>query len=332
MYEEYQTNPNPGFDPRSRYEDAGGYLRSLLGSFLNQKKESEDQAWEEKKLADELAAQERIAKRSRDAQDPSVRYAAGVETVRMTRPDLQENTPEWRSAVHDAAGLPRETVWEQLQDKQAMREEQARQAKAAGKSDEEVYKILNGIGEYGPGGASITAAEKTAEGRQGVANTQAGAAAEVQRIKNEAPAKTPVAATKGPKNPGWKDEGYTIRRAKNSLATGSKMLTSNKMEGALEYKNLNDALDILLKEVADTPLTKKQAEALARIESLSKDGTLTPQEADELAKTIRTLADEPAPGAESDMSAGGSQERVLTIDGKKYLEAADGNMYEMIIG
>jgi len=71
MYEEYQTNPNPGFDPRQRYEDAGGYLRSVLGSFLNQKRYSEEEAAKAAEAEAERKSREKLVR----MQSPVNQYA-----------------------------------------------------------------------------------------------------------------------------------------------------------------------------------------------------------------------------------------------------------------
>jgi hypothetical protein len=328
MYEEYQNNPNPGFDPRQRYEDAGGYLRSVLGSFLTQKRDSEDRAIEESRFKRQLEAQEEQSRLTRKANDSMTKRLNAEGAVEARRPDLRPGTPEYESAVDAYMGIPRESTYERLMGQAA-----ANQAVAAGAGltgqDATDYTTL------GPGGVTKIRTTNTEVGGRGeVAKTNAEADVKVAGIRGpssqpraEKPVK-PVPTVTFADKKAIEEAAAAIDVA---IAVNSKAGTPESVEAT---QLLRGAAKILRQYGAKAMTETLTADQLKAIDELKATGQgLTPQRASELITRITnpTVAPAGGPGLVSDSRPEGT-ERVLNIDGKRYLEDADGELYEMVMG
>lgn len=323
MYEEYQTNPNPGFDRRSRYEDAGGYLRSILGSFLSQKKESEDKAWEEKKFQETMRQAEEQAEANRKANDPVTQYAEASAYA-----DMQGATGMQRDILIDRILSGREDTYSKILRGAYGRNDVLGQFGAPGTPQTDYVTM-------GPEAVTKKDVAETAAGaKTAVANTQAGSAAQVATIKANTPSKAAPPKAPKPENPNKLVDSFIYNNAESVIGDAVTQMTKNAHPDAAKFRYLlKTIVDFRKLYGAGAALSEPQKAILSEI--ASKGMSMDSKAIDDVVARLLATVNQPqgptgstGPG----LMSGSGQERVLNIGGKRYLEDANGDMYEMVMG
>lgn len=317
MYEEYQQNPNPGFDRRSRYEDAGGYLRSILGSFLNQKKTADDEARDEARFQAKMKQDEELARLARDSRDPVVQDAmmeAYLDREGITDPVLRESRKTSMRKMHNP-------YYQEV-------------GAAEGRADVVEKYPVQGVDPNAftaLGGKNVQSginAQTNADAQRDKATITSQGEITEENIRANAPPKTPTKEPK-PVNPNKFADGVEIDAADAVVKNVIEQLKgAKKIEEVPSYDTLRSSLKALTTEAKTRGLTKKQKDALQTI--VQAGVKLTPAQAAEAARAILDFTE--APSGPAEPTGGGIEPRVITMGGTRYLEDADGQLYEMIMG
>jgi hypothetical protein len=308
MYEEYQTNPNPGFDPRQKYEDAGGYLRSLLGSFLNQKKTAEDAALEQKRHEEMLSE----AQKNREAQGPEAEMKAKqAQVVRFA----------------EQAGLPLNdpAVLDFSQQIFAPSYNTYRSAVVRGDTAEKVAGIN--------ADTTVKTTDAKIGGSKEVAQINAGAKTGAAQIGADTAVRVagmpvrPGGASSKPVNPNLWAETNQLNTLETSFSTmADNLKKSGDLAGAEPYTNLLKLIKGFSRaSLKTTPLTANQNLAISVLkEKVGKGELLTQQDADDFVKLFVQADEGTGP-------TGPAAPQVISQDGRRFLKEGD-QMYEMVMG
>jgi len=334
MYEEYQQNPNPGFDRRSRYEDAGGYLRSILGSFLNQKKDSEEKAVEQERFDAQMKQNAKLAEDRIKADDKGLQWASTRATLKATEAP-PEGTPDpeaWYTNRTQEVLNPRAPQTEY--DKYTERDLYFNKMVTAGvEKEENRVAFVTSTGKYAKG---FDVAKIQAQAKTDAADTRTGGDVKVAEIRNQGAVDlkaTPPAVAPGsekPTNVNKFADGVEIDAADAVVKNVIEQLKLAKKIGEVpSYDTLRSSLKALTTEAKTRGLTKKQKDALQTI--VQAGVSLTPAQAAEAARDIVDFTEAPT---EPTGGAGPTsiEPRVITMGGTRYLEDGDGQLYEMIMG
>jgi len=322
MYEEYQNNPNPGFDPRQKYEDAGGYLRSILGSFLSQKKDAEALALEAKRRDEDLE------------QLQLNRENTGPEATRVANEKIVADYIGARGidpASEEAADFRRQVYGSGWNARQGTEyKANATNADTVTKADASVKNTNAQIG-----------------GRQVVVETQQAGANERAADANATKITTAGMPGKGgaaPKgfSPTMTADSFRLNSIANEVTKIKKMAAkAGDVDTEATYGTLAKFLTDYVKEIKTKTFTQAQSEALDKLkESLAKGDILTAQVVEDFVAAWGLPDRDPnAPAPPPvDPSAFGTtwqgikkEPEVISQNGRRFLKEGD-QMYEMVMG
>jgi len=322
MYEEYQNNPNPGFDPRQRYEDAGGYLRSILGSFLNQKKATEDKDLEESRYQAQL----------------------GMEREKMDRigPEAERRAAEADILAFQQAGGLEPSSPEVLSYRESRTTPGYNTYRSADVRADASRDVAAQRGE-----TELAVTDKKIGGQQSVAAAQQAGANERSAEANAT--KITTAGMSG--GAGAAKEGFSPTMSAdsfrlNNIAANAKKIKNmatkaGDLDTATTYEVLAKFLTDSIKEVKTKTFSQAQGEALDRLEEALSSGTILTEQMLKDFVAAWGLPDRdpnaPVPPPVNPAEFGTTwdgikkEPEIISQDGRRFLKE-DGQMYEMLMG